>query len=293
MLKQNLRKISALAIAASFLAFSSCKEDEPEPLTLQDTADLMEEAVSEAYFQDLDDMAGVAMDAPTEGEYNGQGRTSATITIEDHRFGCNGIIVTVEPDPTSTVEHPKGVLTVDFGTTGCTDQRGNVRTGKLIFTYDGKRFMPGASVVLTTDNYYMNGIKLEGIRTHTNLNTSTTEAPRFNVVLSGGKATFPDGLFATRETNITVQWNRAANPLDDNLQVESSSVASGTTRGGRTYSMVLLEDLIYKRHCGIAVSGVKHYTINGEKEITVDYGDGECDKTFTITVNGRTRTINL
>jgi len=56
---------------------------------------------------------------------------------------------------------------------------------------------------------------------------------------------------------------------------------------------VLLEDLIYKRHCGIAVAGVKQYTINGEKEITIDYGDGECDKAFTITVNGRTRMINL
>jgi len=270
----------------------SCKEDEPEPLTLQDTADLMEESISEAYFQDLDDMAGVAIEAPSDTEYNGQGRTSATITIEDDRFGCDGIVVTIEPDAASTLEHPKGVLTVDFGT-GCTDLKGNVRTGKLIFTYDGKRFMPGATVVLATDNYTINGIKLEGTRTHTNLNTSTAEAPRFNVVLSGGKATFPDGLFATRETDITVQWNRAANPLENNLQVESSSTASGTTRGGRTYSLMLLEDLIYKRHCGIAVSGIKHYTINGEKEITIDYGDGECDKTFTITVNGRTRTISL
>jgi hypothetical protein len=149
-------------------------------------------------------------------------------------------------------------------------------------------------VVLTPQNYFINDIKLEGIRTHTNLNTSTEEAPRYNVELNGGKATFADGLFATRESDITVQWNRAESSLEDNnLQVESSSTASGTTRGGRTYSLMLLEDLIYKRHCGIAVSGVKKYTINGEKEITIDYGDGECDKTFTITTNGRTRTINL
>ena len=126
-----------------------------------------------------------------------------------------------------------------------------------------------------------------------NLNTSTSEAPRFNVSLVGGKATFPDQKVATRESDITVQWHRAANPLEDYLQVENTSEASGTTRGGRTYSLTLLEDLIYKRHCGIAVSGVKKYVIDGEKEITIDYGDGDCDKSFTITINGKTRTIGI
>ncbi|HET9486660.1 MAG TPA: hypothetical protein VFO54_04475, partial [Chryseosolibacter sp.] len=86
---------------------------------------------------------------------------------------------------------------------------------------------------------------------------------------------------------------RAANPTDDNLQIEITSTASGTTRGGRNYSVMLLDDLIYKRHCGIAVSGVKKFTLDGEKEITIDYGDGTCDTTFTITINGVSRTISL
>ena len=86
MLKQNVLKISALAMIAVVAGMVSCKEDEPKPLTLQDTADLMEEAISEAYFQDLDDMAGVAIAAPTEGQYS-TGRISTEITIEDHRIG--------------------------------------------------------------------------------------------------------------------------------------------------------------------------------------------------------------
>lgn len=293
MLKQNVLKFSAFVLAAAVVAMVSCKEDEaPQRLTLQDTADLTEEALTEAYFQDLDDMSGVAIEAPSETEYSGA-RTSGTITIEDHRFKCDGIVVTITPDANSTDAAPKGVLTIDFGTSGCTDLKGNVRKGKLIFTYNGKRFMPGSTVVLTTDHYTINGIQLEGTRTLTNLTTSTSEAPRFNVVLDDGKATFTDGLFATRETNITVQWNRATNPLEDNLQVESSSTASGTTRGGRTYAVSLLEDLIYKRHCGIAVSGIKKYVIDGEKEVTVGYGAGDCDREFTLTVNGVTKVISL
>ena len=293
MLKQNVLKFSAFALAASVVALVSCKEDEePQRLTLRDTADLTEEALTEAYFQDLDDMAGVAIAAPSDTEYSA-GRTSGQITVEDHRFGCDGIIITVVSDAASTEAHPKGVLTVDFGTSGCADQKGNVRKGKLVFAYDGKRFMPDATVVLTTDNYSINGIQLEGKRTLTNLTTSTADAPRFNVLLEDGKATFADGLFATRETDITVQWNRAANPLEDNLQIESSSTASGTTRGGRSYSVSLLEDLVYKRHCGIAVSGVKKYIIDGEKEVIVDYGDGACDREFSLTVNGVTKVITL
>lgn len=290
--RSKLVKTSAMLFAASMLAISSCKEDEPERITLQDTADLTEEAVTDAYFQDLDDMAGLAIEAPTETEYS-NGRTSATITIQDHRFACDGVIITVEPDANSTTETPSGVLTVDFGTNGCSDLKGNVRKGKVIFTYHGKRFVPGSTVVTTTQEYSINGIRLEGVRTSTNAQSSTSDAPRFNVTLDNGKATFPDGRIATRESNITWQWNRAESPIDDNLQIESTSTASGTTRGGRSYQVTLSEDVVYKRHCGIAVSGIKHYTIDSEKEISINYGEGSCDQSFSVTVNGVTRDISL
>lgn len=240
----------------------------------------------------MDDMAGVAIEAPSETEYS-NGRTSGSIAIQDHRFNCDGIAVTVQPDATSTTEMPKGVLTIDFGTSGCTDLKGNVRTGKLIFTYNGKRFMPGSTVITTTQEYTINGVKLEGTRTLTNLQNSTSDAPRFNVLLQNGKATYPNEVVATREADITWQWYRAANPVDDHLEIEVSSTASGTTRGGRNYEMMLLERLIYKRHCGIAVSGVKQYTIDNEKEIAINFGDGTCDRSFVVTVNGVTRQISL
>jgi hypothetical protein len=292
MRKPNVLRISALVLIGSVLGFSSCKEEEPTRLSLQDTADLTEEALTDAYFQDMDDIAGIALSAPSDAEYS-NGRTRGTITIEDHRFDCDAIIVTIDSDETSTAEVPKGVLAIDFGTSGCTDLKGNVRTGKLIFTYHGKRFMPGSTVVTTVDEYTINGVKLEGTRTLTNLQASTSAAPRFNVLLEDGKATFQNSLVATREADITWQWNRAQNPLDDNLEIESTSTASGTTRGGRNYEVILLENLIYKRDCGIAVSGIKKYTIDGEKEITLDYGDGTCDRNFSITVNGMTSEISL
>ena len=286
MLKTNVLKICAMTLCASVLVMSSCKEDEPSRLTLQDTADLTEEAITDSYFQDLDDIGGVAIDAPSDAEYS-SGRTSGSVTIQDHRFEC--ATVTIVSDANSTVEVPKGVLTIDFGTTGCTDDKGNVRKGKLIFTYSGKRFRPNSTVITTTDGYSINGVTLEGTRTLAAKDNSTREVPRIGVTLTNGKATFPNEQVATRESNITWQWNRA----DNNLVIESTSTASGTTRGGRAYEIMLLEPLVYQRHCGIAVSGIKKYTIDGEKEITIDYGDGTCDRAFSVTINGVTHHVGI
>src|SRR6187402_3765183 len=163
-LKNVLLKGISLVCISVAVRVSSCKEE--ERLTLQDTQDITEEAVTDSYFQDMDDMAGVAVQAPTETQFSG-GRVSTTITITDDRFKCNGVVVTIVPGPNSTAAAPNGVLTVDFGATGCSDLNGNIRTGKLIFTYSKKRFQPGSTVVTTTENYFINGVKLEGTRTLT------------------------------------------------------------------------------------------------------------------------------
>lgn len=270
---------------------SSCNDE--ERITAQDSQDISEEAVTDSYFQDIDDMAGVTVESPSESDFSG-GREKSTFQVSDARFRCDGtpLTLTLERAANSTPSAPSGVITVDFGT-GCTDVRGNTRSGKLIFTYNGRRFVPNSTVVVTGQNYTINGVKLEGTRTLKNVTGSTDVSPKFNAVLTGGKATFEDGTQATRESNITWQWIRATNPADSKLIIDQASTASGTTKAGRNYQVSLLEQLEYKRFCGIAVSGIKRYVINGEKEITLDYGDGDCDKEVTVTVNGVVRKISV
>lgn len=292
MRRRNLfTKVSSLGLIAALTWMASCKEE--ERLTLQDTQDISEEALTDSYFQDLDDMGSVTIGSPTDDQYSG-GRMASTITItvDDDRLDCDGVEITITPAEDSNLEVPKGQIVVDFGSTACADARGNIRTGKVIFTYNGWRFHPGSTVVTTVDNYTINGIKLEGVRTSTNITGSTEEAPKFNVVLNDGKATFPDQTEATRESDITWSWERGANPLQDQLVIDKSSTAEGTTRGGRTYDVSLTEDLVYQRTCFIAVDGVKRYLIDGEKEIVIDYGSGDC-KSVSVTVNGVTRSVKV
>jgi len=286
-------KIAAASLIAGATLLFSCKEE--DRLTFTDTQEVGEEAVTDSYYLDMDDMATVAIGAPEDEEYSG-GRKATTITISDIRF-CPGTKVTIAPTDNSTASHPKGVITVDFGV-GCNDQHGNIRTGKLIFTYDKWRFEPGSTVVTTTDNYTINGIKLEGTRTLTNVNDESDDLvldPRkFNVVLENGKATFlAEGTTAERESDITWSLYSQGDVNDDYLVIEPTSEASGKTRTGHNYQVDVFEALIYKRSCGIAVSGIKKYILDADKEITIDYGQGTCDKSVIVTVNGTSRTFSI
>jgi hypothetical protein len=281
----NLKfKISSMAIISAICVIFSCRD---EHVTIDDTKDISEETVTDSYFQDMDDMAGVAIEAPSQDNFGG--RISGTITVEDQRFKCTGTVVTLTRAENSTPDHPIGTIVVDFGA-GCTDQKGNIRTGKLTFAYSGRRMFVGSTVTITPDNYTINGIKLEGTRVMTNVQSNNSSSPRYSVVLTGGKATFPDKTVAERESTITWEWLRGAEPQ---LIIDQTSIASGKTRDGKSYVLTLNSDLKYKRFCGIAVEGIKKYVIDGKREILINYGDGTCDKTVTITANGKTRTITI
>jgi hypothetical protein len=280
-----LLKISCYCLVLSMFAFS-CQTD--EKISAQDTNDVKEEAEADAYFQETDDLAGVAVVSLSESDYNG-GRVN--VTINDQRV-CNTATTTLTRDPNSTLDNPKGTITIDFGTDGCTDQYGNTRKGKIMFAFSGKRFMTGSSVTTTFDNYYINDIKLDGIRTITNTTGSSAAAPKYNIVLQNGKATFSDNTTAERASNINVSWVRAASPLNDELLVEVNSTATGKTRGGRTYTVTVLKQLVYKRFCKLAVEGAKKYQISGSPDIQIDYGSGDCDKAVVITENGLIKNIS-
>jgi hypothetical protein len=291
MKKNNMfSKLISAVMLVSLGFVTSCMDE--EKLTAGDTAAISEEAITDSYFQDLDDMSNIAIEAPTSDQYkNGGGRVATTITIVDDRFCESTVTVTIEPLQGSTLEYPKGKITVDFGPTGCTDPRLNVRKGKVFFEYNGPRFQAGSFVKITTDNYYINGTKLEGTRISTNV-TENQEVPKFNVTLENGKATFIDSSIATRESDITWSWIKGDTRALDELVIDKSSTATGVTRTGREYEVSLTEDLKYQRSCFIAVDGIKKYLVDGSKEIIVDYGSGDC-QSVSVTVNGVTRSIKV
>lgn len=288
------------AIASLFLvSLVACNEDDTG-LSAVDATNLQNEAATDAYFEDADDLSTLAVwadDATTGGRVDETARRISN--IGDLRFSCAE--VTITPDEASTPENPSGMITIDFGT-GCTDVRGDERKGKIIITYAGRRFSSGSTRTVAFEDYYINDVKLEGLRNVTNLSGTTDDRPVFQIEVVGGKVTWPDGTTATREVRRIREWIRAANPQQDQWIVsqpeDASFAAAGTSREGRSYQVNITEPLVYKRECAIAsrsmiaVEGVKELIVDG-KQMVVDYGDGSCDKTVTITVDGEIRTVEL
>lgn len=284
----------ALGLWLVLITLFSCNDEGIVTLTANDEVTVENETTSDSYFEETDDLSVLAMAGDnatvTGGKTQSGGRK---IDINDHRFECADVEIQVADD--SSLGKPKGVITIDFGD-GCEDKKGNVRKGKIIITYEGRRFFPESTIVTTFDNYSINGVTIEGVRTVTNTSGSLEEHPSFSIVVVGGKATWPDGTFATREANRTREWIRADNPVNDEWRV--TGTAAGTNRNGKAYTMEIIEALVYKRECAVssrifmAVAGEKVLTTEN-RQMTINYGDGTCDRMVTVTINGESKNIEV
>jgi len=294
-------KALSMTAMALFLFFSSCKEQDTISFSADDNSDLQSEANIDSQSEELSDMSGVAVtaDAGTQtggrvGDVNGVAR-SIQSAITDNRFSCATVTLEFaldnDPNDPSKIH---GYIVIDFGT-GCTSPNGRVRKGKINVEFLGRRFIPGSTVIITTDGYSVDGIKIDGTRTETNSSGSTEDAPKFTIT-EEVTVTFLDNTTATRTASRTRTWNRAANPLQDTWTVTGN--AFGTTRKNREYVMTITSPLIFKRECVIQnkfvfpVQGIKELIV-GDKKIVTDFGDGSCNISVTITINGRSKTISV
>jgi len=276
-----MKTLNRIVLASGILGLSfllSCV-DEGLEFNPKDNENVEVVTLTDAYFEDTDDIVNMAMTGITDDG----GRMDNT---GDDRTSCAEVSYTGDKDA--------GTITINFGE-GCTDVRGITRKGKITITYQGRRFIPGSSITTTFQNYFVNGFKVEGTRTLTNVTESSATAPKFSITLSNGKLTWPDGSFITRQSSHIREWVRGENPLSDMIKLTGS--ASGTNKDQREYEVEITKPLVFKRVCAaekiyMAVEGTKELLVNS-REITIDYGDGECDRVVTITVNGVTREITM
>ncbi len=252
--------------------------DSPADFSAEDSDDVSTEALDDSANDDAEDLALTALS--TESLSGGK------IAETDDRFEC--AVVTRTGDKTA------GTIRIDFGG-GCTDKRGRVRRGAILITYEGVWLNTGATWSVTFENYFVNDVNLSGIRNVKNITTDTTRR-RFQVDMEDGEATWPDGRVARRRLHHIREHERNASNILIRLIIYGT--AEGNHRNGRGYYIEILEPLVYERACAaegvfIPVKG-KKLIKHGNRQITVDYGDGTCDNVVTlINVNGRTKDIRI
>jgi hypothetical protein len=268
-------------VAAVFAVSCTTSDLEPDPLTIDD-ANVAADLVAAADFEEVDDITANMMAITESGE---GGRVDGG--GHDDRCSCAEV----------THDRENQIITIDFGD-GCAGPNGIIRSGKIIIQYDGKRFLPGSSWVTTFEDFYVNDRHIEGVRTVTNISEDFFAEPTFHIVLEGGKVTWPDETFATREADKIRVWIRAANPLLDEIHILAESITAGINREEVKYSTLVKENLIWKRECRgqkigrIPVDGIMEIMLE-DRVFTVDFGDGECDTIVTITSGDESQTIDL
>ena len=275
-------KLFLLVLIAVFISFTACQKDST-PID-QDSIDLADDnSVTDVAFDDIFytvDNASIMLEAAL-----GKGDLKSTLVFAD---SC----------PLVTITNPEvGVwpktITVDYGS-GCEGFFGSTRSGKIIITITERRYVLNATRTVTFENYYFNGIKVEGSKEVKNTGLNNNNNMTFSDKLTAGKLTLPNGNTIEREFEHQREWLAGwgtMNIWDDECLV--TGTATGKTINGYTYTNTIMTALHWKRVCEFLVSGVIRFEREGVEAFELDYGDGECDAVATLKRGDQSKVITL
>lgn len=208
-------------------------------------------------------------------------------------FGSLCATVTVSPAFPDTT-FPKTV-TIDFGSTNCTDNYGTNRRGIITATVSGYYRTPGTVISVTTQNFYHNDNKVEGTKTITNLGQNNAGNTHFSIEIDNGKVTYANGDITTYESSRIREWVLGEQTqglfgvLDDEYDITGTAI--GVNRNGLNYTMEITSPL----RVAVICRWIKKGTIEIQPEDlhlrTVDFGTGDCDAAATVEINGNVYNI--
>jgi hypothetical protein len=262
-----------------FLLAFACNTDDEKTFDQNDQAVFQGEESLESLF---DAIESVTFSALNYADANSGGRKTI---LDDPEIACAEIGWSGNAEA--------GRIEIDFGT-GCEGPDGKIRSGIIVVEYSGQWLEPGATITTVTNNFFVDDLKVEGTRVLENISVSMNEL-KYSVVLTGGKITWPDETFITRATERVHTITFGDNFEDYELEVEGT--ASGITRLGAIYEAATVEPLVFKSSCRgaiyLPVQGVKTINVPGRREITVNYGTGDCDNSFTVSVGEYSSVVML
>lgn len=277
------------------MAFFGCEKDNvtsTDSLTSDDALvnakiDIASDDVSNIVDQLFDNIDGSAITYRGVNDDNAVFSNCATIT----RVPAFGTVITPGTQVTKTI---------DFGTTGCQLNNGNVVKGKIIISFVFQPTAVSHTVTYTFDNFYHNNIKFVGTKTFTRTMTAATAtmAPHPLVtMLLDMTITMPNGDVYTRvgtRTREMVEGFDTPQVFADNVYKITGNW--NTTHPNGTVQTATITTPLRARMSCLAVNkpllvlGVITFVKNNVTA-TLDYGNGDCDNTAVFTVNGNSYTI--
>jgi hypothetical protein len=275
-------RILNLVITGVLVMFVSCNRDENEPENIDGDALIASSTVD---FTDQFDFNTAIDLGNTYSSFSS--RTSST----DSELAVPSC-ATVTVNNTTPGVFPK-VITVDYGTTGCT-QNNITRKGVLTITISNYIMQNGSTVVIERENYFVNNKKIEGTVTYTN-QTTNASTPQWTRTVTNGKVTLQNGLFFTHTGTRTVKQTQGVSTamLGDNVYEVISGTHTVTRPNGSSLTSTVVTPLVKAFSC--------HYVSQGQLDLNgtvldgvLDFGNGNCDNQATYThSNGTVYQVNL
>ncbi|MFY0625949.1 MAG: hypothetical protein JXR07_06635 [Reichenbachiella sp.] len=272
-----------IGIAAAIAALVSCSEENPIADVAIFEDDISSAATIDVLFEDIDD----AIDYSVE-----QSGTAAMKTAMQGGPGRYSDCATITLDETTNTK------TVDFGEEGCEGRDGRIRKGKIHFVHTGERGLPGDTKVITFEGFSVDTIGIEGVRTIINSSEAESSTKILSITLVGGKITFPDETFVTRDEEKTK--TKFFDETSSLIEKTVYGTATGVNKDGLTYTHSIDESTpkLYTTACRelskvAAVSGVQLIQVEGESDKTIDFGDGTCDNIVTVTQDGVSTEVEI
>ena len=272
-------KVFGVAFLATGLFLAGCNRTK----LVDDSEMAQRNAMAENYF---DDVNSISNQAAADGDLSSY-KMESTDAIAS---GC----ATVTRDTTAS---PR-TMTIDFGATNCMCRDGKNRRGKILVSYTGKYSEPGTIITVTFEEYYVNDNHVEGTKTIENMGINAAGHLVYHIVVNGSITLADNGEVHTWTADKYREWiGGQATPriwADDTFNMWG--IRTGTDKRGNDYTATVLEatPLFKTADCRYFVSGIVTFT-GGQRSgtKTLDFGNGTCDNTATLTVNGRTKTITL
>ncbi len=149
-------------------------------------------------------------------------------------------------------------------------------------------------ITITPQNYHVNGMHLEGSKTVINMGPDDDGHPYFTVAVNASLTAADGSWTATHQATRTRTWT-AGSTTPTNLDDEYTITGSGTgvNRNGVSYSVNITNALHVSTICPFITQGRVVISPEDRPEVTIDYGTGACDASYTVTVNGQTFTLSF
>jgi hypothetical protein len=286
----KMKKFTLLAL--SFGLMTSCSEDGVSGFSENlSTTTVMETINSIAFEEDIDDLVSESFDLSS---YLMSARSADASSdngpkrFKGDKYGDCATVVQDEDNNTKTITFSEE----------CEGKRGQTRSGTMIVTYSETQGETGSFRQVTYDDFYLNGVKIEGTRRTEIISIDENGSKTMRTTLSDGKMIYEDGTFKTKRADMT----RYIHLENDKKQYSTlTGSKSGISTEGVSFSMEITTPIKFVYDCfvegqrkrgKVPVEGIK-VTDDGDQIITIDFGDGTCDTLVEISKDGEVETVDL